>query len=67
GEYGSVIFIAGNIPKESEILPLVIASKFEQFDLTGASAVAILMLIISFSVLLFLNWYQRKLGKGLAL
>lgn len=65
GEYGSVIFIAGNIPNESEILPLVIASKFEQFDLIAASAIALLMLMISFIVLLFLSWYQRRAARGI--
>ena len=48
GEYGSVIFIAGNIPMQSEILPLIIISKLEQFDVQGAAAVALFMLIISF-------------------
>ena len=48
GEYGSVIFIAGNIPMVSEILPLIITGKLEQYDAQGASAVALFMLMISF-------------------
>lgn len=63
GEYGSVIFIAGNIPMESEILPLIIAGKFELFDTQGASAVALFMLMISFVILFALNVWQWHLGK----
>lgn len=63
GEYGSVIFIAGNIPMQSEILPLIIASKFELFDVAGASAVALFMLMISFLILLLLNMWQWYLGR----
>lgn len=63
GEYGSVIFIAGNIPMESEILPLIIAGKFELFDIQGASAVALFMLMISFIILFLLNIWQWHLGK----
>lgn len=63
GEYGSVIFIAGNIPMESEILPLVITGKLEQFDVQGASAVALFMLMISFAVLFLLNAAQWALSK----
>lgn len=66
GEYGSVIFIAGNIPLQSEILPLIIASKFELFDITGASAVALFMLLISFSILLLLNIWQWRLSRRAA-
>ena len=62
GEYGSVIFIAGNIPFKSEILPLIIASKFEIFDIQGAAAVAVFMLLISFSVLFALNLWQWYLN-----
>lgn len=68
GEYGSVIFIAGNIPMQSEILPLIIASKFELFDVAGASAVALFMLSISFLVLIVFNswqWYlERRIDRG---
>lgn len=63
GEYGSVIFIAGNIPMQSEILPLIIAGKFELFDVKGASAVALFMLMISFVILFLLNIWQWHLGK----
>lgn len=62
GEYGSVIFISGNIPMESEILPFIIASKFEMFDIQGASAVALLMLLISFVILFSLNIWQWRLS-----
>ena len=64
GEYGSVIFIAGNIPKVSEIAPLLIVIKLEQYDYAGAAAVATLMLGLSFVILLLLNILQRKLAHG---
>lgn len=63
GEYGSVIFIAGNIPMQSEILPLIIVSKLEQFDIQGASAVALFMLMISFVILLAMNLLQWRLSR----
>ena len=63
GEYGSVIFIAGNIPMQSEILPIIIISKLEQFDVQGASAVALFMLLISFVILLAINIMQWKLSR----
>lgn len=63
GEYGSVIFIAGNIPMQSEILPIIIVSKLEQFDIQGASAVALFMLLISFVILLTINIVQWKLSR----
>ncbi len=63
GEYGSVIFIAGNIPMQSEILPIIIISKLEQFDVQGASAVALFMLMISFVILLTINIVQWKLSR----
>ncbi|PJX23109.1 sulfate ABC transporter permease subunit CysT [Advenella sp. S44] len=59
GEYGSVIFIAGNIPLVSEITPLLITAKLEQSDYAGATALAVLMLMISFLVLLLINLIQR--------
>ncbi|AUZ04561.2 MULTISPECIES: sulfate ABC transporter permease subunit CysT [Vitreoscilla] len=66
GEYGSVVFIAGNIPMVSQILPLVITSKLDLFDVQGASAVALFMLLISFVILSVLNIAQwsvsRKIG-----
>lgn len=58
GEYGSVIFIAGNLPMTSEILPLVIIGKLESFDVQGASAVALFMLLISFVILFAINAMQ---------
>lgn len=58
GEYGSVIFIAGNMPMVSEITPLIIITKLEQYDYLGATAVAVVMLIISFLLLLAINGLQ---------
>lgn len=66
GEYGSVIFIAGNIPMVSEIAPLLIVIKLEEFDYQGATVIALLMLIISFAMLMLINlfqaWSRRRLG-----
>src|SRR5262249_41001325 len=63
GEYGSVIFIAGNMPMRSEITPLLIMIKLEQFDYAGATAVALVFLVASFSVLLLINaMTQRRLA-----
>lgn len=66
GEYGSVIFIAGNIPLVSEIAPLLIVSRLEQFDYAGATAIATIMLALSFLVLLAVNlieaWSRKRLG-----
>lgn len=58
GEYGSVIFIAGNMPMISEITPLMIITKLEQYDYAGATAIAVVMLVISFVLLLFINLLQ---------
>ncbi len=58
GEYGSVIFIAGNLPMKSEILPLIIIGKLDGYDVTGASAVALFMLLISFVILFSINALQ---------
>lgn len=58
GEYGSVIFIAGNMPMVSEITPLLIITKLEQYDYTGATAIAVVMLVISFLLLLAINGLQ---------
>ncbi|VVE46101.1 sulfate transporter [Pandoraea aquatica] len=64
GEYGSVIFIAGNIPMVSEITSLLIITKLEQYDFAGAAALAVVMLLISFVLLLLINtlqwWLQRR-------
>jgi sulfate transport system permease protein len=66
GEYGSVIFIAGNMPMISEITPLIIIGKLEQYDYAGATAVAVVMLVISFVLLLVINalqaWQRRSAG-----
>jgi sulfate transport system permease protein len=59
GEYGSVIFIAGNMPFVSEIVPLVIIIKLEQYDYSGATAIALVMLIASFLMLFVINWLQK--------
>lgn len=59
GEYGSVIFIAGNMPMVSEIAPLLIVIKLEQFDYAGAAAVGLAMLALSFGILLVVNFGQR--------
>ena len=58
GEYGSVIFIAGNMPMKSEIAPLLIVSKLEQYDYTGATAIAVVMLVVSFALMLGINALQ---------
>jgi sulfate transport system permease protein len=58
GEYGSVIFIAGNIPMVSEITPLIIITKLEQYDYAGATAIAVVMLVLSFFLLLAINGLQ---------
>jgi sulfate transport system permease protein len=66
GEYGSVIFIAGNMPMVSEITPLIIIGKLEQYDYGGATAVAVMMLLFSFVLLLVINalqvWQRRSAG-----
>lgn len=59
GEYGSVIFIAGNMPYVSEIVPLVIIIKLEQYDYAGATAIAVVMLLFSFMMLFVINWLQK--------
>jgi sulfate transport system permease protein len=59
GEYGSVIFIAGNMPLVSEIAPLLIVIKLEQFDYAGAAAIGVIMLAASFLILLIINLVQR--------
>jgi sulfate transport system permease protein len=59
GEYGSVIFIAGNLPMVSEIAPLLIIIKLEQYDYTGATAIATVVLIAGFCMLFVINWLQR--------
>jgi sulfate transport system permease protein len=63
GEYGSVIFIAGNMPMRTEIVPVLIRNKLEQYDYAGATAIALVMLIASFLLLLLINllqWWSRR-------
>ena len=66
GKYGSVIFIAGNLPNVTEIAPLLIVIRLEEFDYDGAVAIAIAMLAISFTLLLAINliqiWSRRRMG-----
>ena len=67
GEYGSVIFIAGNVPMVSEITPLLIITKLEQYDYAGATAIAVVMVLMSFVLLLAINalqaWARKRQGK----
>jgi len=68
GEYGSVIFIAGNLPMKTEIAPLLIVIKLEQYDYAGATAIALVMLLASFLMLLVINllqwWARRRYAEG---
>lgn len=59
GEYGSVVFISGNMPMKTEIVPLLIMTKLEQYDYPGATAIAVVMLAASFSILLVVNGLQK--------
>src|SRR5271154_7064115 len=59
GEYGSVVFISGNMPMRTEVVPLLIMTKLEQFDYQGATAIALVMLVISFTMLFGINHLQR--------
>ncbi len=63
GEYGSVIFIAGNLPNVSEIAPLLIVIRLEEFDYAGAAAVGLIMLVFSFAILLALNLFQSAVAR----
>jgi sulfate transport system permease protein len=62
GEYGSVVFIAGNMPMKTEITPLLIITKLEQYDYAGATSIGVVMLVISFISLLTINWLQSRTG-----
>ncbi|MDO4223431.1 MAG: ABC transporter permease subunit, partial [Acinetobacter sp.] len=68
GEYGSVIFIAGNLPYETEIAPLMIISRLEEYDFAGATTIAVVMLILSFALLFCINalqsWIYRRSGRN---
>jgi sulfate transport system permease protein len=69
GEYGSVVFIAGNMPMVSEIAPLLIITKLEQYDYAGATAIAVVMLVISFTLLFAINalqWWSSRRHKELS-
>jgi sulfate/thiosulfate transport system permease protein len=59
GEYGSVVFISGNMPMHTEVVPLLIMTKLEEFDYQGATAIALVMLILSFTMLFMINLLQR--------
>jgi len=66
GEYGSVVFISGNMPMKTEIAPLLIMTKLEQYDYAGATAIALVMLLVSFGLFLLINvlqaWSARRVG-----
>ena len=59
GEYGSVVFISGNMPMRTEVVPLLIMTKLEQFNYQAATAIALVMLVISFTMLFAINLLQR--------
>ena len=67
GEYGSVIFIAGNMPYKTEIAPLMIISRLEEYDYAGATTIAVVMLVLSFTILFLINllqaWASRRTGR----
>lgn len=63
GEYGSVVFISGNMPMKTEIAPLLIMTKLEQFDYAGATAIALVMLVVSFLLLLLINFFQWRINR----
>lgn len=62
GEYGSVVFISGNMPFKTEVVPLLVMTKLEQYDYAGATAIAAVMLVVSFILLFALNFLQRWTG-----
>jgi sulfate transport system permease protein len=63
GEYGSVVFVSGNMPMKTEITPLLIMTKLEQYDYAGATALALVMLIASFSILIAINSLTWRAGR----
>lgn len=67
GEYGSVIFIAGNMPGKTEIAPLLIMTKLEQYDYQGAAAIAVVMLVVSFGLITFTNFLQWVSSKRMGM
>ena len=64
GEYGSVVFISGNMPGRTEITSLLIITKLEQYDFGGATAIAVVMLVVSFAILLSINLLQWWFSVG---
>jgi sulfate/thiosulfate transport system permease protein len=64
GEYGSVVFISGNMPMKTEIAPLLIVTKLEQYDYAGATGIATVMLVAAFCILLVINLLQRWARRG---
>jgi sulfate transport system permease protein len=66
GEYGSVVFISSNMPMRTEITALLIITKLEQYDYAGATAIAVAMLVISFLLLLLINWLQWRSSRKYA-
>jgi sulfate transport system permease protein len=66
GEYGSVVFISGNMPMKTEIAPLLIVTKLEQYDYAGATAIAVMLLATSFAILLVVNALSRWSGRARA-
>jgi sulfate transport system permease protein len=64
GEYGSVVFISGNMPMKTEITPLLIITKLDQYDYAGATAIAVVMLVASFVMLLAINLLQKWSSKA---
>jgi sulfate transport system permease protein len=67
GEYGSVVFISGNMPMKTEITPLLIVTKLEQYDYLGATEIAVVMLVLSFILLLITNYLQWRANRRLIL
>ena len=63
GEYGSVVFISGNMPMRTEITPLLIMTKLEQYDYTGATAIAVVMLLAAFALLLLIQAIEQLTGR----
>ncbi|TGJ98167.1 sulfate ABC transporter permease subunit CysT [Leptospira langatensis] len=65
GEYGSVVFISGNLPGKTEILPLLIVTKLEQYEYAKATGIALLMLVLSFTIMLAINFFQNRASRRL--
>ncbi len=58
GEYGSIVFVSGNLPFKTEIAPYLIVIRLEQYDISGATAIAAVLLVISFAILALINWLE---------